>query len=189
MTKWKSPSDVERVFSPALWGYASSHQDEAYMADTPTLSDFNRLYGRGCAESWVYAQVIALFGASSSRDKGIVDGLRVFAHAFAGQVKHYKLSELLLFFAKYKAGCYDSSLSSFDARRIGNAFFREFLPERNYALARIEREKLQRVIEARRFVPPPGYTSLSLYNEFKSKQNATNNLLENKESGNTEKNP
>lgn len=73
----------------------------------------------------------------------------------------------MLFFARYKAGKYDNSFASFDARRIGNAFFKEFRSERNYELDAINRKRIQNEIENRRFTPPEGYSSLSWYNELK----------------------
>ena len=111
--------------------------------------------------------VTGLFGASSSREKGNADGIHVFCEAFAAQVNGFKLSELMLFFARYKAGRYDNSYASFDARRIGNAFFKEFIPERNNELDRISREEERMRIERSRFTPPQGYSSLSWYQELK----------------------
>lgn len=73
----------------------------------------------------------------------------------------------MLFFARYKAGKYDASYASFDAKRIGNAFFHEFLKERSWELEKINKEKAQKEIELRRFTPPDGYSSLSWYNELK----------------------
>lgn len=73
----------------------------------------------------------------------------------------------MLFFARYKAGKYDNSYASFDAKRIGNAFFSEFIKERNRELDRITREQVQSEIEERRFTPPEGYTSFSWYQELK----------------------
>lgn len=75
----------------------------------------------------------------------------------------------MLFFARYKAGKYDNSYASFDAKRIGNAFFSEFLKERNFELDRINKEQMQAEIEKRRFVPPEGYTSYSWYQEVKKR--------------------
>ena len=111
--------------------------------------------------------VTGLFGASSSREKGNADGIHVFCEAFAAQVKGFKMSELMLFFARYKAGRYDNSYASFDARRIGNAFFKEFVKERNSELDTISRNAEQERIENRRFTPPEGYSSLSWYLEVK----------------------
>lgn len=113
--------------------------------------------------------VTGLFGASSSREKGNADGIHVFSEAFAAQVKGFKLSELMLFFARYKAGRYDNSYASFDARRIGNAFFKEFVNERNAELDRINRNAEQERIDKRRFTPPEGYSSLSWYQELKKR--------------------
>lgn len=47
----------------------------------------------------------------------------------------------MLFFSRYKAGCYDNSYYAFDPRRIGIAFHKEFLQERNKAIAKIEMEQ------------------------------------------------
>ena len=119
------------------------------------------------AEKWVYMQIMALYGSSSNTDKGMVDGIRLFAASFSQEAALYKLSELMLFFARYKAGKYDNSYASFDTKRIGNAFFKEFLPQRQIELDRITKEEEAKKIEARRFTPPKGYTSLSWYQELK----------------------
>lgn len=167
LTKWKSPSDLERQFSPNNWGYALMNYKQAYAASCPTLIEYDRLYGEGLSVEWVRMQVMALYGSSSNRDKGIADGIKIFSQSFAGQVERFKISELMLFFARYKAGKYDNSYSTFDARRIGNAFFKEFYPERNVELDAINRKALQEEIEKRRFIPPDGYSSLSWYQELK----------------------
>lgn len=163
MAKWKSRSDVERVFSPKNWGYASHYPERAYNADCPTLNQYESLYGEGSAAYWVEIQILGLFGSSSCRDKGIVDGVQLFCQSFAYQVGQFKLSELMLFFSRYKAGRYDDSFSTFNTRRIGNAFFKEFLTERNRELDVINRKDEQEAIERRRFIPPAGETSLSFY--------------------------
>ena len=137
------------------------------MAECPTLMQYDALYGEGASAYWVETQVTALFGASPTRETGLADGIRIFSAAFAAEVRTFKLSELMLFFARYKAGRYDNSYSAFDSRRIGNAFFREFVKERNIELDRITREKQREDMELRRFTPPEGYTSRSWYMELK----------------------
>ena len=167
LERWRGRSDIERQFSPANWGYASQNPERAYKAQCPTLMQYDSLYGEGSSDLWVETMVTGLFGASSSREKGNANGIRVFCQSFAGQAKGFKLSELMLFFARYKAGRYDNSYASFDARRIGNAFFKEFIPERNNELDRISREEERMRIERSRFTPPQGYSSLSWYQELK----------------------
>lgn len=160
---------MERQFSPDNWGYVSQNPERAYKAQCPTLLQYDSLYGEGSSDLWVEIMVTGLFGASSSREKGNANGIRIFCQSFAAQVKCFKLSELMLFFSRYKAGRYDNSYSSFDARRIGNAFFKEFIPERNNELDRINRNAEQERIDKRRFTPPEGYSSLSWYQELKKR--------------------
>lgn len=158
---------MERQFSPAKWGYVLTNASKAYQADCPTLLDYDSIYGQGKASDWVYLQVLALYGSSASREKGMADGIELFAQSFSAAVKTYKLSELMLFFARYRAGQYDNSFTTFDARRIGNAFFKEFLPQRNAEIDKLVKEEEQQAIEQRRFTPPEGYSSYSWYQEIK----------------------
>ena len=169
LAKWKDRSDIIRAFSPVHWGYTAQHPERAYTAGCPTLLQFDAVYGEGSSGYWIETMVTGLFGASSSREKGNADGIHVFCEAFAAQVKGFKLSELMLFFARYKAGRYDNSYASFDARRIGNAFFKEFIRERNSELDAINRSAEQEQIENRRFTPPYGHTSLSWYHELRKR--------------------
>ena len=97
----------------------------------------------------------------------MADGIKTFSDSFVSVVDGFKLSELMLFFARYKAGCYDNSFSTFDTKRIGNAFRKEFIPERNRELDRAERKRQMEAVERRRFVPPAGYSSLSWYRHVK----------------------
>lgn len=167
MTKYQSPSDIETLFSPAHWGYAMNNVEKAYNAECPTIFDYSEKFGFEYAAMWIRTQVMALYGSSSNREKGVADGIKLFCDSFTAQVKGFKLSDLMLFFGRYKAGMYDNSYSTFDARRIGNAFFKEFVPERNNELDRICSRRVQADIEGRRFIPPRGYTSLSWYRELR----------------------
>lgn len=167
MMKLRNHSDVSKIYSPANWAYVLNNTEKAYTVDCPTLWDIFDSFGREYAELWIMQQVLALYGASSSKEIGIVDGIKIFSQAFSSQVKPYKLTELMLFFARYKAGKYDASFSSFDTRRIGSAFFREFLPERRNEITVINRRMTMREMKRRLFIAPKGYTSLSWYEELK----------------------
>lgn len=154
LEKWKGPSDIERVFSPQNWGYTAQDPEKAYYSNCPTIQEYDNTYGEGNAELWVYGQALALFGSSSNKEKGVVDGIKIFSQTFVSQARVYKLSELMLFFARYKAGRYDSSFSSFDARRIGNAFFKEFLPERTREIDRCVTRRTTELSISRGELPP-----------------------------------
>lgn len=151
------------------WEYVLGNVEKAYTSETPCLIHIERMHGTDNMVHWVKGQILALFGSSTSDDKGIADGLSLFSQSFAMQVKGFKLTELMLFFARYKSGKYDNSFTKFDARRIGNAFFKEFIPERNIELDRINSKRIQQEIEERRFTPPEGYTSLRWYEKLKKR--------------------
>lgn len=163
----KDLSSLNFKFGPDNLAYVLSNAEKAYLAESPSLGEVMRKYGERNGALWIHMHVLALYGSSSNKDKGIADGIPFFSNIFASKVKRFKLTELMLFFARYKAGMYDNSYSTFDARRIGAAFFQEFLPERDWELDRIIRAEEQRKIEERIFTPPEGYTSFTWNEEIK----------------------
>ena len=172
LAKWENPSDFTKQFSATNWPYAISNPSKAYLADCPTLQDYDKTYGEGCGAQWVHTQMMALFGLSSSKDASVAKGMMLFAASFANEVKTYKVSELLLFFARYAAGKYDSSYSTFDMKRIGNAFFSQFVKERAIEIDKAIRENEAIEREKQTFTPPKGYTSWSWYQELKKRAEA-----------------
>lgn len=168
--KYPNRSDAELSFSPNLWGYTLSNPERAYMAECPTLATYDQLYGEGSSTIWIHIQVTALYGASPSKDKELVNSISIFSETFAAEVRHYKLSELMLFFGRYKAGRYDNSYQSFDTKRIGNAFFKEFLLQRKSEIGMFIGYQQQEAALARRELPkgyviPDGYNPITWYKE------------------------
>lgn len=140
------------------------------MANCPNLYNYDEMYGDGSSVDWIEIQILALYGSSSSRDKGASDSIRFFSESFTPQVRRYKLSEIMLFFARYKAGMYDNSYQSFDTKRIGNAFFKEFLPQREYERSMYHQRQSQEESLKRRELPdgyviPEGYNPYTWYKE------------------------
>lgn len=161
-----SPTTFLQRYGPTRWATVLNYPLTAYVADVPLLGDLNETVP-GAARLWIKTQVLALFFTSEARDKSTVDGIDFFAGCFAPEVYNYKLTELMLFFSRYKAGRYDNSYATFDSRRIGHAFFKEFLPERRAEMERMERRQANERKEAERWTPPEGYTSLTWYQECK----------------------
>ncbi|WP_278491069.1 hypothetical protein [Prevotella nigrescens] len=119
-----------------------------YQCNCPSLLRYETLYGQNSAAHWMTIQLAQLFFLSSSKDSSVADSIKQFASLLAVDVRHYKLSEIMLFFSRFAVGRYGgNSWQSFDLRRIGIAFHQEFLPERNLELARIEREQQQAMRE------------------------------------------
>ena len=161
---------MSRAYNPAYWGYTANNPERAYTALCPLLGDMDAIYGPGTSANWIDIQVSALFGASSKADRALADSIGIFADTFAAEVRVYKLSELMLFFARYKSGMYDNSYATFDTCRIGNAFFKEFVPQRTQELAKLEQKMSTEAYLKSRELPegytvPKGYTPHTWYLE------------------------
>lgn len=168
--KYPSRSDVERAYAPNLWGYTLSNPERAYIAECPTLLIYDKLYGEGSSTIWIHIHVTALYGASPSKDKELANSIAIFSETFAAEARQYKLSELMLFFGRYKAGRYDNSYQSFDTKRIGNAFFKEFLIQRKNEIGMFIHKQQQEASLERRELPkeyiiPDGYNPDTWYRE------------------------
>lgn len=135
-------SDLYGNYSPQNWPFLAKLGDLVYTRECPALGALDELYKtKGAAATWIQTQVTAMYVASGSRDSAMANAITVFSENFATTAAPFKLTEIMLFFSRYAAGMYDDSYSTFNARRIGVAFHKEFLPQRDQALARIERER------------------------------------------------
>lgn len=150
LRRYPALTDVQRTFCPRNWGYTVRRQQQAMTAPCVTLGDLDRLYGEDASTDWLATQIMGLFMMSNSREKGTVDIADVGMPLLAGVMRPYTLSELMVFFAGYASGAYGANdWHNFDYRRIGAAFFTEFLPRRQRVLAVIH-EQRERQAEAER---------------------------------------
>ena len=114
----------------------------AYTAVCPLLGQLDELYGTGRGEEWVSLQLIELLVTSNAQPTTqIYESIRTFVASFAVTARAFRLTELMLFFARYKGGLYDNSFVAFDVRRIGHAFFHEYLPQRRSELGLVEEQR------------------------------------------------
>lgn len=131
-----------RNYSPARWAYFAAHAREAYQWQCPTVTALEELFGRRAPKMWIDEQVTHLFLTSQSRDASQSSAqIGSFSATFAGTVGRYKLTEVMLFFARYAAGVYGRSFAAFDARSVGQTFHHEFLAERRSELSQLEADR------------------------------------------------
>lgn len=137
-------------YSPQRWAYMAAHVADAYRWQCPSVSALATLFGRTAPKMWIDEQVTHLFLTSQSRDGSQSAQICSFADTFASTVGRYKLTEVMLFFARYASGVYGRSLSAFDARVVGQTFHHEFLTERRSELSQLEAEaEAKRLAEER----------------------------------------
>lgn len=135
----------------------------AVMGDYPTLTKVCQAYGSTASAQWLLPQIVdaSLFVGAKNLDKRQQMQL---AQVIATEYRHLKVTELLLFFHRFKTGRYGHFYGSVDPMVITCAL-RTFIAERNELIARYEQQRREQEEEEYRKNHPP-----MSYDEWKSKQ-------------------
>ncbi|MGN8992097.1 hypothetical protein SAMN05444376_3054 [Bacteroides clarus YIT 12056] len=141
------------TFSQASAAYSTSLQpilladlDKAYSEKSPTLSDLERMYGDGSSSLWAKTQLLTIDFASATKESADENALNEFSNLFVRQYHYIKLTEFILFVARFKLGRYGKFYGYFDTITIGEAF-RKFLKDRSDELDIIIRNRNNRAQE------------------------------------------
>lgn len=145
-----SESFLKKV-SPSTQTSFASHPDNAVMGDYPTLIDLKQAYGKNFAAIWLVPQIdnLTLFTGAKNITEQQHEEL---AKIIAAEYGYLKVTELLLFFHRFKAGHYGRFYGSFDPMVITCAL-RDFIKERNIFIDQYEREKKGREDESKQKLP------------------------------------
>ena len=125
----------------------------AIMGDYPTLTDIRETYGPTFPTQWLMPQIVdvSLFVGVKNLDQRQQMQL---AQVIATEYHYLKVTELLLFFYRFKTGRYGRFYGAVDPLIVTSALH-EFIFERNEMLDRYEQEDLEaREAEERRRNPP-----------------------------------
>lgn len=108
------------------------------MGEYPTLTDINISYGKTFAEQWLYPQItdLSIFTGAKNLNK---EQIRSLASVIAAEYRYLKVTELLLFFHRFKTGRYGRFYGTVDPMVITCAL-RDFMKERNVLIAQYEQE-------------------------------------------------
>ena len=68
------------------------------------MADLERMYGCDSSSLWVKTQLLTIDFASSTKESADLDALNEFSRLFVGQYHYIKLTEFLLFVARFKLG-------------------------------------------------------------------------------------
>lgn len=139
------------AYSTSLQTIILSDMEKAYSEKSPTMSDLERMYGCDSSSLWVKTQLLTIDFASSTKESADIDALSEFSRLFVAQYHYIKLTEFLLFIARFKLGKYGKFYGYFDTITVGEAF-RKFLRERSEEMDIIIRGRNFREIEERRTV-------------------------------------
>lgn len=135
------------TFNPDLQMRVCHDSERCFFGDTPTLSELNMAYGEMTAAMWLVPQLYDLSEYCGCKTKLEGRPLEECASVIAAEFYFLKVSELLLFFHRFKSGRYGRFYGSVDPLVITTAV-RQFITERNTAIQEKEqREASQRLEE------------------------------------------
>lgn len=185
--KYPTFSKCAAAYSSAIQRILLADLEKAYSEKSLTLSELGCMYNSNSPILWVKTQLLSLDFASSQKEGADMDAITEFSELFVNQYPHIKLTEFLLFIARFKLGRYGKFYGYFDTLTIGEGF-RKFLRERSDELDMLIRKRNNETVE-RRYQNPvvrdhamPDYLRCYLDATKKGGQNGSGNLLDEKRS-------
>lgn len=116
------------------------------MGNFPTLAEVRKEYGSKAPEVWLIPQLDNLSEYCGVKEKLSKQQLRQLAFTIATEFFYLKVSELMLFFHRFKSGRYGRFYGSVDPLVITRAL-RDFIAERNNAIDIYEKEMKKKELE------------------------------------------
>lgn len=137
--RFGSDNDFKLKVSPDTQASFGANPEAAITGDYPTLADINTAYGEGFAAEWLMPHIANLALYTGAKNLTVEQELEL-SRIIASSYGYLKITELLLFFFRFKAGRYGHFYGSVDPMVITCAM-QDFMAERNDILRNHEREQ------------------------------------------------
>lgn len=161
------------TFHPNQQEKYCSDPKRCILGDAPTLSEYNAAYGQNAAAAWLVVQLFDLSEYSGSKQKLSRLQLASCARLIASKFHWLKLTELMLFFYRFKGGDYGEFKGSVDPMLITSSI-PKFIPYRNEVITADESEKMKLKITEQR-------KNAITYEEYLRRKGTTIKRTENEE--------
>ena len=122
-------------------------ESRCYFGQAPTMGMVNTGYGDGTAQAWLTTQLADLSEFCGAKEKITASQIEQLADLIAEDYHWLKVTEVMLFFRKFKKGEYGRFYGCVDPLIITTAL-REFLRDRNNAYFKHDKQERE-AMEAR----------------------------------------
>ena len=129
------------ALNPALQQYCAEHPDRALFGEAPTLVTLRRAYHDEAATMWMMPQLYDLGEYCGVKDKLDKTQMTQLARVIVSEFGFLKVSEIMLFLHRFKAGRYGRFYGSVDPMIIVIALRHDFMNERAGAIGKRERAR------------------------------------------------
>lgn len=135
------------TFNPDCQMQICDNADLCFFGDYPTLAKI-REYGKNTPVIWLVPQLINLSEYCGCKEKLKIEQLEEVARIIARDFYYLKISEIMLFFSRFKSGYYGKFYGAVDPLVIMKSL-RIFVQDRRYVLVYHDQErKYQEKIES-----------------------------------------
>lgn len=131
------------TFNPDVQREICGNTDVCFFGGAPTLSLLNNTYGEKTAAMWLVPQLYNLSEYCGCRDKLSANQLKECASVIASEFHFLSVTELMLFFHRFKAARYGRFYGTVDPLIITESL-RKFLGERIAEYDRHDKEEKER---------------------------------------------
>ena len=138
------------TFNPDIQYVMQQDKDDCYFGRYPTLARLNKEYCNTASVQWLNIQIYNLNEYCGCKDKMTQQQILDCARTISGMYYFLKVSELMLFFFRFKAGFYGKFFGSVDPMVITTALS-QFCKERGEANAKHDNEiRMKQINEFRK---------------------------------------
>ncbi len=118
--------------------YMEKNLERCFTGEAPSLKRVQVSFGEECANNWLIAQIIDLALFCGIREKPDMAQVEAIARTIIVNYGYLKLTELMVFFQRFKAGRQGTFYGSFDGITLNKAL-NDFLKYRREKLFEYER--------------------------------------------------
>lgn len=136
-------------FNPSFQMEICGDSNDCYFGEYPTLAEIRKNYGDKVPTSWLIPQLYNLSEYCGVKEKLEGAPLKETAFVIATEFYYLKISEIMLFFHRFKTGRYGRFYGNVDPLVITTSL-RDFIVERNNAYMKKEQEEYWRKQEESR---------------------------------------
>ena len=143
VSKYGSREDVLKRYNPDYQREICGNADACFFGDYPTMAELRLAYGKNAPVMWMIPQLYNLSEYCGCREKLQGKPLEECAYIISNEFYYLKVSELMLFMYRFKAGRYGRFYGSVDPLIITESL-RKFCEERWYAYEQREKEEREK---------------------------------------------
>ena len=137
---YKSREDFMKRINPDVQKLICHDANRCHFGAAPTLGEINAAFGSNTASAWLVPQLYNLSEYCGCKDKLTGNELKECAQVIANEYYFLKVSELMLFFYRFKFGKYGRFYGSVDPMIVTTSL-QSFMKERDKAYEAKEREE------------------------------------------------